>query len=92
MAPFAPFYLLFIGEVIQKFLKEKENKTELKKFLLYMMAISFVGSLYHIWGLFPLPGRNTTIVFTIAVLGVMLAHFLDLKFTFQNSIKFWVRK
>jgi hypothetical protein len=89
MAPFAPFYLLFLGEVIQKFLKEKDNKAGLKTFLLYMMAISFVASLHHIWGLFPLPGRNSTLVLTIAALGVMLAHFLDLKYPSLKFLKFW---
>lgn len=89
MAPFAPFYLLFIGEIIQKFLNEKENKDDLKTFLLYMMAISFIASFHHIWGLFPLPGRNITIILTLTALVVMLAHFLDLKFKSLRFLKFW---
>jgi len=91
MAPLAPFYLLFIGEIIQKFLKEKENKDDLKTFLLYMMAISFMASFHHIWGLFPLPGKNITLVLTLAALGIMLAHFLDLKYTSIKILKFWSR-
>lgn len=89
MAPLAPFYLLFIGEIIQKFLNEKENKDDLKTFLLYMMAISFIASFYHIWGLLPLPGENITLVLTLAALGVMLAHFLDLKYESLRILKFW---
>jgi len=92
MAPFAPFYLLFIGEIIQKFLNEKENKDELKTFLLYMMAISYLASFHHIWGLFPLPGKNITLVLTIAALTIMLAHFLDLKYESLRVLKFWSKE
>jgi len=89
MAPLAPFYLLFLGVIIQKFLNEKENKDDLRMFLLYMMAISFMASFHHIWGLVPLPGKNITFVLTLAALGVMLAHFLDLKFASIRMLKFW---
>lgn len=92
MAPFAPFYLLFIGEIIQKFLKEEENKDELRKFLLYMMAFSFAASFHHIWGVIQLPGRNSTIILTVAALAVMLAHFLDLKYEALKFLKFWSKK
>lgn len=92
MAPFAPFYFLFIGEVIQKFLKEQKNKTELKKFLLFMMGVSLAASFYHLWGAFPLPGRNATILLTLVTLGIMLAHFLKLKFIFLNFLEFRAKK
>ncbi len=92
MAPFAPFYLLFIGRIIQKFLNEEKNKDELRKFLLYMMGFSFFASFHHIWGVIQLPGRNSTIILTIAFLAVMLAHFLHLKNRSLRFLNFGPRK
>jgi hypothetical protein len=55
MMPLAPVYYVLIGYIMQKHITEKINKSYLRKFLVYLMILSFLSSFYHLWGIFKLP-------------------------------------
>lgn len=79
MLPFAPVYFVLIGFIIQQYLTESVNKRLLRKFLIYLMILSFLSSYYHLWGLFKLPSSIISTLTTFLLSIVTAYYFWRLK-------------
>ena len=79
MMPSAPVYYLLTGYIIQRYLTERINKAYLRKFLLYLMIISFASSFYHLWGIIKLPTSAYSLFTSIVFMLVTGYLFIDIK-------------
>ena len=70
MAPLAVVYYFFIGNLLNKRFDIKENNFGQNKIFISIIAISFLSSFYHLWGIVPLPNKYwsiaSTIIFSVA--------------------------
>lgn len=72
-----PVYLIFIAELADR-LTEKFTSVRRRNWLIQIVIVSGISSLYHIWGIVRLPDRTTSILFTAAILLLTASIFLYL--------------
>ncbi len=74
-----PVYLVFIGNLFDK-LTTKLYTTNKRNWLIQLVIISIISSVYHIWGILKLPNSMYSAIYTMIILILMSVIFIYLDY------------
>jgi len=76
MAPLAPVFFLFIGELISQYFSVDTPKIKINKEVITLIIIAFLSSFYHLWGIIKLPDKYYSMAITLLSTLIVTAIFL----------------